>query len=290
MKPLFRWTGGKRQLRDRILQEIKRAPPAHFVEPFVGAGAVGLAVAAQLPEAQLTFNDANQALMGLWHCLIHNPRQLQLATRWFEQQYKHLKIDYLQAREQYNQQVLALQAAGTGFWFDTTMAAFMLYMIAHSYNGLWRVNQRGEFNTPFGGEQQAHFRYPTEAAMLEASQLLRGRVTLHAEDFEEVITGLGASTHAIVDQQILVYADPPYMGGFDQYTASGFTDEDQRRLAKALENVAARGARVIASNADDPLIHEIYDWARVEPLLETRRVAAKPSKRTHAPCVLIQYP
>lgn len=289
MKPLFRWTGGKRQLRDRILEEIRRDPPDHFVEPFVGAGAVGLAVAKLLPQVQLTFNDANQALMGLWQSLIYNPRQLHLATQWLEQQYRHTNDDYLRAREEYNAQALSHQAAGS-FWFDTSMAAFMLYMIAHSYNGLWRVNQSGEFNTPFGGVQQAHFRYPTEESLLEASQLLRGRITLQAEDFEEAITSLGGYIHSIADQKILVYADPPYMGGFDQYTAGGFTDDDQRRVARALENVASRGARVIASNADDPLIHEIYDWARVEPLLETRRVAAKPSKRTKAPCVLIQYP
>jgi len=290
LKPAFRWVGGKRKLTERILREISARPPALFVEPFVGAGAITLAVATQYPQARLVLNDANETLMGLWQALTFAPRLLHLRTRWLEHQFTHTEEGFAGARETYNILQATHRDLDRGLWFNTTTAAFALYLLAHTYNGLWRVNQTGNFNAPFGGAQQAKFRYPTEAHLQALSALLRGRVDLHAGDFEDVLAGLGGYIHSVEDQAITVYADPPYVGGFDQYTASGFDDADQRRLARVLENLAARGARIITSNADAPLIHEIYDWARIELIDEARRVAAAPTKRRPAPCVLIQYP
>lgn len=297
MKPLFRWPGGKRGLRDRIRQKIDAQPPALFVEPFIGAGAIGLSVAAKYPQAQLLFNDANAHLISLWRGLVYAPALLQLQIRRLENLYPHTSTGYEAARQAFNHltKVRASWASSIDVQHDLELAAFVLYLGAHGYNGLWRVNSLGEFNSPFGGEQQAHFRYPAESAIAEVSQLLRGRTTFLAGDFEATTQRVNAwldehDGDGVCDPRITLYADPPYVGGFDLYTADGFADEDQRRLADCLQQLACRGVRIIASNADDPLIREIYAWATIEPIAEARRIAAKPTRRKKAPCVLITCP
>ncbi len=288
-QPLFRYLGGKRWLADMAFEVISAQElPTAYVEPFLGGGAVALRVAVKAPELPLILNDYNDALANLWHHIIYHPRLLYFLIRWTEQRYPHTEAAYEEVRAIFNRvRVSAIEAEWDLAQVKTAsaMAAFMLYLITHGYNGLWRENKGGEYNAPFGGYHQRKFRYAPEKDFLAVSALLRKRARVSAFDFEPVIDA--------APPQALIFSDPPYFipkKGFDQYTRQRFSEADQRRLAAAMKRAAERGVRILSTNAAHPVISEIYDWARVEIIQERRSVGATVERRAKAPCVLIQYP
>ena len=251
----------------------------------LGAGAVALKINA----AHYLLGDANDALINLWHHLVHYPNATYLRTRVIEATYGHTEDGYTGARNLFN----GYRAEGMltkepeyevdfelmrGARFD--LAGLMLYLLAHGYNGLWRENRSGEYNVPFGGYHQRRFKYPSQEEIVAVSELLRGRSTFFSTDFEVLID--------LAPPGSVIYADPPYVGTFDDYTAGGFSNDDQRRLGAALERAARRGAHVFASNAYHPLIHEIYAWASIEDVSERWSVGSKGERRGKTPCVLIR--
>lgn len=286
--PLFKWPGGKRRLMERVLETILTgAAPTEYIEPFGGAGAVALEVARRLPQVPLIFNDFNDALINLWHKVIYSPRLLHFYIRRTERHYPHTQEAFDEVVDVFNSVQLSCIEGDVEMGQareSLPMAAFMIYLLAHGYNGLWRVNKKGEFNAPFGGRHQEKHRHATEQQLLEVSKLLRGRTTISSIDFEPIIDAAAEGA--------LIYADPPYFSekGFDQYTRFRFPESDQRRLADALHRAADCGVRILSSNAYHPLIHEIYDWARIETVSEQRSVGATGARRGKAPCVLIHYP
>jgi DNA adenine methylase len=244
-------------------------------------------VARRLPQVPIILNDFNDALINLWDKIIHTPRMLHYLIRWTEGRYSHTQESFDEVVAIFNSVQLScieVDAEMMQARSSIAMAAFMIYLLAHGYNGLWRVNKKGEFNAPFGGRHQLKHRHATEQQLLDVSQMLRGRTTLTAFDFEEVIDAAAEGS--------FIYADPPYFAekGFDQYTRFRFSADDQRRLAEALHRAADCGVRILSSNAYHPLIHDIYGWARIETVSERRSVGATGARRGNTPCVLIHYP
>lgn len=266
--PLFRYAGGKRWLAEGIAREIAVLAPRVYVEPFLGAGAVALQVEAE----RYLLGDVNDALLQLWREVVVSPDLLQLHVKQLEQQYPHAEETYNAARELFN----ARRAQGD----RTGLGAFVLYFLAHNYNGLWRENKEGRYNTPYGGSQKTRFKYPTLERLREVSARLRGRTTFFPCDFEETVDA--------APRGAVLYADPPYVDTFDQYSRDGFGEADQRRLAAALYRAHQRGVKVFASNTYHPLVHEIYAWATIEDVAEKWIVGGKAKGKR--PCVLIRSP
>jgi DNA adenine methylase len=285
MEPIFRWAGGKRWLSKGIAEEIAQIKPTVYVEPFLGAGAVALAVEAEW----YMLGDANDALVNLWRHIVDFPELTYLMTRQIEHEYTHSEEGYAGARNLFN----ALRAEGNlvrGPEYEADrdlmryarlqLAALMLYLLAHGYNGLWRENGSGEYNVPFGGHHQRRFRYPSEEDILAVSRKLRGKVTFFPADFEELIN--------TAPEGSVIYGDPPYVETFNQYTKERFPEETHRRLADALHRAADCGVHVFASNSDHPLVHEIYGWAKIEDVAERWSVGSKGERRGKKPCLLIR--
>lgn len=283
--PIFRWAGGKRWLAENIAREINALQPTVYVEPFLGAGAVALNIDAE----HYLLGDANDALINLWQQVVAFPQAVYTRTRAIENAYQHTEEGYNAARAMLNglrrEGVMGVPAQDIDALLmrdeRLNLAALVLYLLAHGYNGLWRENASGEYNVPFGGSHQTRFKYPSNEQLLALSQFFRGRATFFPTDFEEAIEL--APTGAVI------YADPPYVGTFDQYTAAKFPEEAQRRLATVLERAARRGAHVFASNAYHPLIHEIYgEWADIVDVKERWSIGSKGTRRGKASCVLIR--
>lgn len=286
MEPIFRWAGGKRWLSQGIASEIAALKPSVYVEPFLGAGAVALAVEAD----RYLLGDANDALINLWRHIVYFPRALYFTTRALDHDYPHSQVGYDGACNLFNG--LRMEGhlvrdpenefeADLMRYAQMQLAGAMLYLLAHGYNGLWRENKSGKFNVPFGGDHQRRFRYPSEEGLIAVSARLRGKTTFFPTDFEVLIDEAPPGS--------VIYADPPYVGTFDQYTKEGFNDDMQRRLATALERAARRGVHVFASNAYHPLIHEIYSsWADVVDVNERWSVGSKGERRGKKACVLIR--
>jgi DNA adenine methylase len=264
--PIFRWPGGKRRLVSTIVPMLERAlearPGAMYIEPFLGAGAVALA----MPGRRMVLADACPDLMNAWQWIRRSPVTLHSLTLE--------KIWMSSARDQYEKE-RSLVKYGSHTMGD---AARFLYLNAFAFNGVWRVNGSGEYNVPYGDGRQ----YLASLEAFKAAASAFENATLHhalANDVIQREVGRVASP--------VIYADPPYDGGFDGYTASGFGPSDQSQLAETLRQAARHGAAVVSSNADTPLIRELYHWAEITPIAESRTIAADSTRRQPAECLLI---
>jgi DNA adenine methylase len=232
-------------------------PGARYFEPFLGGGAVAFAL--QAPGMVLA--DACGELIDTYRAIRAEPDRV---------------ADDLA--------VLALCNTRAGYdlvrkWQPKDLApraARFVFLNHTSFNGLWRVNRQGVYNVPYG--KIAAPRFPTHTELHELAVLLKP-CDVNRRDFAETISR--------ADPGQVVYCDPPYVGGFDAYTATGFGEANQRQLACALAAAAARGVHVIATNADTPFVRKLYCWARVRRVRERRAINCDGAGRGGVPCVII---
>ena len=242
--PFLKWAGGKRSLVPTLTRLLPTEYGAYY-EPFVGGGAVFFGL--RPPRAFL--NDANEELINCYAVVRDRLEDLLAALATHVNTEEH----YLRVR--------ALRPADLD---DVTRAARLVYLNRTCFNGLYRVNRRGEFNTPYG-----HYRNPTlvPAKLLrDASSALQG-VTLSAVGYREACASAGRGD--------LVYLDPPYVpaGGyadFRRYHREQFREDDHEELARLFKDLDARGCHVRLSNAHTPWVLDLYaDWTIHE--VATRR-------------------
>ena len=152
-------------------------------------------------------------------------------------------------------------------------AVRLLYLSTLSFNGIHRVNLRGEFNVPYG--HKVHLLTCNEAQIWAASTVLRGK-TITACDFEQATRKASAGS--------LIFFDPPYTvahgtNGFLKYNENIFSWADQVRLAKHAEALATRGCHVVVSNADHPSVRSLYPRFKAVRLQRFSRIAASSTHR-----------
>ena len=154
--------------------------------------------------------------------------------------------------------------------------------MAVCFNGLYRENRNGLFNTPYGDRRAA---LPTVADIVAFAGHFAHADVRPGWDFEDVIVEAEAGD--------VIFADPPYDGdvtAFTSYVAAPFGPEAQARLRDALERAATRGAACVTTNADTPRIRDLYAGWQIEPVEEARQVAANPDARGGAACVVMMNP
>lgn len=264
VRPVLKWPGGKR----RLLGELKNNLPSDyedrvFVEPFFGGGALFF----ELEPPAAIILDANPALMGLYGVIRSRAQQLIEQTKRYEN--KNTESDYYQIREKFNLRKT----------FGVDEAAQFLYLNRTCFNGLYRVNRFGEFNVPFGSYKNPELF--SEAVLLSAQEVLR-HARLYVGDF------LAALQFCEGDE--FVYMDPPYHSdgtGFTSYVEGGFGEKRQRQVAKVFSELSCRGCKVMASNADTPLIRSLYRGFSVKEVSAPRSIAAKGSVRKRVRELLI---
>jgi len=288
--PPFRWAGGKRWLAGRLVAEIEATKPKLYIEPFLGAGAIALALS---PKISKILADANPQLIDCWRCIQRAPEALVTELRSVESQFGDELEGYLAARDEFNFMVRNPRP----MWIRRS--AVFLYLNARCFNGLWRTNAKGLYNVPFG-----KLANPKRAALedvQEISTAIRGADFRHEHYMKLMSTlyeqfvrssrprsaALGVTNkHAL--KGLAVYADSPYVGTFDGYAKDGFTDEDHQALAQILYAWADRGASIWASNSDTPLVREMYSWAQLEEVDEHHQVGSTGDRRGKRGCLLIR--
>lgn len=232
--PPLKWAGGKRWLfqhyENRLPAETER-----YIEPFFGGGAAFFAFCPK----RAILSDVNAELMNLYSFLKLSPGDL------FVELQKHHK---LHSREHYYG-IRAIRPTR-----DLQGAARTLYLNRTCWNGLYRVNKRGEFNVPIGSKASVVY----ESDDFDALALRLRDAELDVCDFERSIDKAGAGD--------FVFADPPYtvkhnFNGFLKYNENIFSWEDQKRLAKCLAAAKKRGADVFLTNADHQSIRDLYKGA-----------------------------
>lgn len=237
--PTFvKWAGGKKQL----LPQFKAYFPSkieRYFEPFVGGGAVAFHVIKYYKPVFAYLSDSNDELVNTYKVIRDNVDGL--IERLKEHKKKHSKEFYYKVRAQ-NPKILS----------DLERAARFIYLNKTCFNGLYRVNSKGEFNVPIGSYKDPVVY--SEKELREISQLLKG-VALETKQFYEI--------ESKVESGDFVYFDPPYYpisktSSFTSYTQEDFLDAEQKRLAELFKTLDKRGAKVMLSNSDSDFIKSLY--------------------------------
>ena len=274
LRPFLKWAGGKRQL----LPKLRRFVPAvigAYHEPFLGSGALffDLAKTDNLRGIPCHLSDANADLIGVYRAVAHDTDSVITELRALAALHARKGTDaYYQVRDQrFNPQRRARLAA-SGEVYSHVLAAMFIYLNRTGYNGLFRLNSRGDFNVPAG-----RYRNPKicdEATLHAAAAVLDCRhVTLDVRSFTDV-DGIAAPGD-------LVYFDPPYAplsatARFTSYTANMFSDDDQRTLQALVLRLAGRGCSVIVSNSTAPVVRDLYEGSEARQAgLKAYRIPAR---------------
>lgn len=231
MEPFLKWAGGKRWLLHSGELPLP-AGYARFYEPFLGSGAAFFSLA---PDAAV-LSDVNSELINLYRVVRDQPNEFRL--RLTDHQARHSK-DYF----------YAVRASAPDDEIDR--AARTLYLNRTCWNGLYRVNTRGDFNVPIGTKTAVIYvneDFERYSERLKAAELV-------SCDFEATIERAGVGD--------FVFVDPPYtmkhnLNGFIKYNEELFGWSDQVRLRDSLMRAISRGAHVAITNADHDCIKELY--------------------------------
>jgi DNA adenine methylase len=242
-----------------------RLPAAYgrYVEPFVGGGALFFALA----PGDAVIGDANPELINLYR---------RVATE-VEAVIGHLSAMTVSAEAFYAERARDWRALE-----PARAAARTIYLNKTCFNGLYRVNRQGAFNVPFG----RHATPPRicDAPRLRAAAARLARATIVEGDWRDTV-----DRHA--GRGDLVFLDPPYLpvspySDFKRYTATQFGADDHRAMAPVVERLRARGCHVVLTNANHPLLAEIFPEAEITVVAARRAVNCRPGGRRGEDAIL----
>lgn len=253
IQPFLKWAGGKRWLAERLERQFAALEGRYF-EPFLGSGAVFL----RYQPSSAVLSDTNAELIECYRALRDAPADVAKCLR---------RLAKLDPNESYYQVRSSTPKSAPA------KAARFLYLNRTCWNGLYRVNLKGQFNVPRGTKTQIIL--PDEDFEI-VSAALRFADIRHS-DFEAVVDEAAAGD--------LVFADPPYtvahnMNGFVKYNQRIFSWDDQVRLRDALLRAAKRGCSIVLSNADHESVRTLYEgFGSVEAVTRASVIAGNSSAR-----------
>ena len=267
MNPFLRWAGGKRKLAELIAGTIPSdffTSDSFFREPFVGGGALMLYMGEPdryqyVPGTRLHINDTNPDLV-LTYMAIQN--HLEALLKLLE----NLASDV--SKEKY----LAMRATVPND--EIERAARFIYLNKTGFNGLWRVNSKGDYNVPWG--QLANPTIFDEEQLHLIAQRLQG-CQITKSSYKEAIASSKSGD--------LIYFDPPYIplsasSSFSKYAKDDFGLADQKELAGTIEELSANGVKVILSNSDTDYSREIFGKVlKLRQISASRAIAANAASR-----------
>jgi len=269
-RPFLKWAGGKQ----RLLAQYKAYFPTdfnHYFEPFIGGGAVfyHLWNTRRLSGTAFLF-DYNQELINAYQVVRDKIEELVDVLAIHKK--KHGKDYYYKIRN------LDRQDADLS---GVERAARTIYLNRTCYNGLYRVNSKGEYNVPIGSYKNPEILY--DHALRSASAALQG-ICIEAKDFRDIVDCAQAGD--------FLYFDPPYdpvskTASFTSYTAGNFGDEDQRDLAHIFALLAQKGCLCMLSNSHTPFILDLYQDFRIETVKASRAINSDPNGRGYTKEVVV---
>jgi DNA adenine methylase len=232
IRPFLKWAGGKTRLLPALRQSL---PPRfnRYFEPFIGGGAFFF----DLSPNQAVLGDSNPELISCYKVVREQPEALLASIS----KLRVSEAEFYRLRELDPETLPAV-----------TRAARLIYLNKTCYNGLYRVNKHGKFNTPYG--------YPTNLKLVDAANLLAAsrslkKARLLNTDFEVVLK--------TAKKGDFIYFDPPYVpvgkySDFKRYTKNQFHEADQERLAEQFRELSARGCFVLLSNSFNERTAKLY--------------------------------
>jgi DNA adenine methylase len=253
-KPFLKWAGGKTQILSEIVKRIpdrfKRTKTIPvYVEPFVGGGAVFFYLKHHFNIKKSVLLDANPELILIYNiiqtkveCLIQELSKI--SNAYFKLASDARKEEYYYSiRSALNQQLGQIDYKTMGAR-AVKRVAYLIFLNKTCYNGLFRLNRKGEFNVPFGRYKKPNI---CDAENLIAASGMLSDSLVICGDFED--------SQKYIHKNCLVYFDPPYRplnatSSFTNYAKNGFNDDDQKRLAQFYRKIDKKGTALILSNSD----------------------------------------
>ena len=265
VRPLLKWAGGKTQL----LPQIVKAAPERFnkyIEPFIGGGAVFF----NLQPGRSVISDTNAELISMYKAVASNPEAVAR------------ELGSMRSNEAFFYEIRSLKFEDLS---TEAAAARTIYLNRSCFNGLYRVNRRGEFNVPFGRYKSVNL---PDSQVLRCASSVLSRATIVHGDYLTVLGQYAAEGD-------FIFLDPPYLpiskySDFKRYTKEQFHEKDHRELAEEVRRLTGVGAHVVLTNSNHPLVHELYKDYRIE-ILETRRsINSQGSGRTGQDVMVVATP
>lgn len=253
--PLLKWAGGKKQMLDILLKE---APKSYnkYIEPFVGGGALFFA----LENTNSIISDSNDELINLYKTVASDVEGV---------------INMLNTMQNTEDFYYSVRAQNIEKLTDVERAARVMYLNKTCFNGLYRVNKKGEFNVPYGRYSNPNI--CDEVNLRSASEFLKN-VKIEHGDYKTVLI-----EHAQTGD--FIFLDPPYLpiskySDFKRYTKEQFYEDDQRELAEEVSRLSDLGCHVILTNSNHPLIHELYKKYEISVYNTKRYISSNSDSRT----------
>lgn len=261
-RPVLKWAGGKTQLLPQLL-EVMPLEYNKYLEPFLGGGALFF----RLEPKDAVVGDANAELINLYECLAKAPDQVHKILC----ELPRSSDDYYKVR------------SWTWDTLDPTVAAARtIYLNRLCFNGLYRVNKKGEFNVPYGN--------PTNPSMPTVDHLVRaGSVLAKAQivksDYLELLNQFASPGD-------FVFLDPPYIpvgqySDFKRYNAQQFGDSDHEALAAEVRRLAHIGCYVVVTNSNHPVVHDLYEGFEIRVIETRRNISSKGNGRRGQDVIVI---
>lgn len=266
--PVLKWVGGKRQL----LAELKKRMPKRitpYYEPFVGGGALFF----DRQPTKAFLNDSNDELINVYQQIRDNVETL----------IEELKKMHNSPEEYYR--IRRMDRDGTlERKTPVERAARIIYLNKTCYNGLFRVNSHGEFNSPFGFYKNPNI---VNEVVLRAvnAYLSTDEIQFTCGDYSRALEHIRKGA--------FVYFDPPYdpvsnSASFTGYTQNGFGAEEQERLCEKCKDLHKKGVNFMLSNSDTPRIHSLYKDFLVEKVQARRNVNSDVAGRGEVSEVIVR--
>lgn len=267
--PFLKWAGGKRQLLDEIKLRMPKNFNAYF-EPFIGGGALFF----ELQPSNAYIGDINKELIHAYKIIRNNPNAIIKMIQNYDEHF-NTKESYYLLREKYNQKILSNE-------YDVELAAIFIYLNKRCFNGLYRVNSKGEFNVPYNNKK--NIKSISTDNIFNIAKLLKN-TTIYNNDFETILLNAKKGD--------FVFLDSPYdlisSTSFDSYTKDKFSINDHKRLAKLFKKLDEIGCYVILTNHNTKLINELYKEFRIETISVKRMINSDSKNRIGEEVIITNF-
>lgn len=281
LKPFVKWAGGKGQLVSEIEKQMLPTDErllTNYVEPMVGGGALFFSVLSERRFKQFYISDINSELINAYIAIRDNVERLISRLGDMQNSFLAMGIDgrknyYYSVRDKFNSTVLNKDSS-------VEKAAFFIFLNKTCFNGLYRVNRKGQFNVPMGGYKKPSI---CDSENLRNINAALQNVTIACGDYSQSMPFINGNT--------FVYLDPPYRpisktALFNSYNADVFDDAEQIRLAEFFGRVNGLGAKVVLSNSDpkntdetDNFFDELYGAYSVRRVAVKRMINSRADRR-----------
>lgn len=252
--PILKWAGGKTQMLGDLLPKVP-ASYGRYIEPFIGGGAMFFA----LKPEDAVIADSNPELINVYKEVAENVDKV---------------ISYLQQYENTQEMFYNVRALDWQALPKAEAAARTIYLNKTCFNGLYRVNKKGQFNVPFGKYKAPNF--CDIEGLYAASQVLQ-KANIVCDDYLTVLKKYAR-------QGDFIFLDPPYLpvseyADFKRYTKEQFYEEDHVELAAEVQRLQELGCYVVLTNSNHPLVHELYKSFNTEVIQTKRYISCRGNKR-----------